>query len=100
MKAQDVPGPATQSPITLVSVEDGGIKHYVPVTNRRESLLTIVWEDGTPFAAVFKHADAALFAAAPDLLAALEGVLRVADRNTVEFDAARAAIAKARRVPE
>lgn len=34
--------------------------------------------------------------AAPDLLAALEGVLRVADRKTVEFDAARAAIAKAR----
>lgn len=37
-----------------------------------------------------------LFAAAPDLLAALEGVVRVADRKTVEFDAARAAIAKAK----
>jgi len=34
-------------------------------------------------------------AAAPDLLAALQGVLRVADRATVEFDAARAAIKKA-----
>lgn len=33
--------------------------------------------------------------AAPDLLAALKDVLRVADRKTVEFDAARAAIAKA-----
>ncbi len=33
--------------------------------------------------------------AAPDLLAALKGVLRVADRDTVEFDAARDAIAKA-----
>jgi hypothetical protein len=33
--------------------------------------------------------------AAPDLLAALQGVLRVADRQTIEFDAARAAIAKA-----
>ena len=30
-----------------------------------------------------------------DLLDALQGVLRVADRATVEFDAARAAIAKA-----
>lgn len=36
-----------------------------------------------------------LAAAAPDLLEALIGVLRVADRKTDEFDAARAAIAKA-----
>lgn len=41
------------------------------------------------------RADARLMAAAPDLLAALRGVLRVADRDTEEFDAARAAIAKA-----
>lgn len=40
-------------------------------------------------------ANARLIAAAPDLLEALRGVLRVADRATVEFDAARAAIAKA-----
>ena len=40
-------------------------------------------------------ANAHLIAAAPDLLAALIGVVRVADRATVEFDAARAAIAKA-----
>lgn len=40
--------------------------------------------------------NARLIAAAPDLLEALEGVLRVADRQTDEFDAARAAIAKAR----
>lgn len=39
--------------------------------------------------------DAALIAAAPDLLAALKGVLRVADRATDEFDAACVAIAKA-----
>lgn len=43
------------------------------------------------------EADARLIAAAPDLLAALQGVLRVADRATDEFDAARAAIAKATR---
>lgn len=30
-----------------------------------------------------------------ELLAALKGVVRVADRKTAEFDAARAAIAKA-----
>lgn len=41
----------------------------------------------------------ALVAAAPDLLLALQGVLRVADRATVEFDAARAAIAKATAQP-
>lgn len=38
---------------------------------------------------------AKVFLAAPDLLAALRGVLRVADRKTDEFDAARAAIKKA-----
>ena len=41
------------------------------------------------------EANARLIAAAPDLLAALKGVLCVADRKTDEFDAARAAIAKA-----
>jgi hypothetical protein len=40
-------------------------------------------------------ATAKLIAAAPDLLEALRGVLRVTDRATDEFDAARAAIAKA-----
>lgn len=40
-------------------------------------------------------ANAHLIAAAPDLLEALQGVLRVANRKTVEFDAARAAVAKA-----
>jgi len=42
-----------------------------------------------------RDANARLIAAAPDLLEALQGVLRVADRATDEFDAARAAIAKA-----
>lgn len=36
-----------------------------------------------------------LEAAAPDLLAALKGVLAVSDRQTIEYDMARAAIAKA-----
>jgi hypothetical protein len=58
--------------------------------------------DGQPLASFIGFsrreclANARLIAAAPDLLAALEGVLRVADRATDEFDAARAAIAKAK----
>lgn len=40
-------------------------------------------------------ANGRLIAAAPELLEALRGVLRVADRKTDEFDAARAAISKA-----
>lgn len=42
------------------------------------------------------ESNARLIAAAPDLLAALEDVVRVADRDTVIFDVARAAIAKAK----
>lgn len=40
-------------------------------------------------------ANARLISAAPDLLEALEGVVRIADRDTVEFAAARAAITRA-----
>lgn len=47
----------------------------------------------------YREDNARLIAAAPDLLAALIGVLRVADRKTDEFDAARAAIAKATAQP-
>lgn len=39
--------------------------------------------------------NANLIAAAPELLAALQAVVRVADRQTDEFDMARAAISKA-----
>ena len=43
----------------------------------------------------FLNAAAKKMSAAPELLAALKAVIAVADRKTVEFDAARAAIAKA-----
>ena len=43
---------------------------------------------------IFIEADARLIAAAPDLLVALMAVVQVADRSTVEFDLAHAAIAK------
>lgn len=52
-------------------------------------------EPGFRIAGHMTVADARLITAAPDLLTALQGVLRVADRQTDEFDAARAAIAKA-----
>jgi hypothetical protein len=42
-----------------------------------------------------REANARLIAAAPDLLEALRDVLRVVDCVVVEFDVARAAIAKA-----
>jgi hypothetical protein len=48
-----------------------------------------------PLAISENAANAHLIAAAPDMLAALQAVLRVADRQTVEFDLARAALAKA-----
>ena len=48
-----------------------------------------------PAAHGMQMANARLIAAAPMLLNALRGVLRVADRATDEFDAARAAIAAA-----
>ena len=50
---------------------------------------------GTYHAKVRQLADARLIAASLELLEALQGVLRVADRATDEFKAARAAIAKA-----
>lgn len=43
----------------------------------------------------FGKANARLIAAAPELLEALRAVISVADRKTVEFDLARAALAKA-----
>ncbi|WP_440863831.1 hypothetical protein [Symbiopectobacterium purcellii] len=56
---------------------------------------TVSRSDGHPDLIVRK-ADMALIESAPDLLEALEAVVRVADRDTVEFNMARAAIAKAK----
>lgn len=66
----------------------------------------IVGTDGHQIAVVYstgpdsvdrdrQRANAMLLVAAWDLLAALKAVVAIADRSTVEFDAARAAIAKA-----
>lgn len=92
MKAAHTPGP------------------WLTVSNTIYSLMHAGWRKGTE---QFKNrfhayvqadmdcpddehkANVLLIAAAPDLLAALQGVIRVADRKTDEFDAARAAVAKA-----
>jgi hypothetical protein len=53
--------------------------------------LRLAWRIGSPNEAQ----DARLIAAAPDLLAALKGILSITHRDHVAWDAARAAIAKA-----
>lgn len=69
-----------------------------------ESWRTVYANDGTLIIGSYNYemggvctneADARLIAAAPDLLAALKGVVAIAGRKTVEFDKARAAIRKA-----
>ena len=71
--------------------------------NSSESLHEIAYLQSTP-SSIGKYeqtsldktiANAHLIAAAPELLEALQAVVRVADRQTDEFDIARAAIAKA-----
>ena len=58
-----------------------------------ETIASIPYDDDNEIPQV--EANARLIATVPELLEALQGVLRVADRATVEFDVARAAIAKA-----
>jgi len=92
MNTQHTPGPlkaekgAEFDPGRWIIVADNGTKPWV--------IATI--ENGQPGDSLdTEEATAKLFAAAPELLEALIGVLKVADRLTDEFDAARAAIAKA-----
>lgn len=63
-------------PWELVAIKDRSIKHFCPVNAQGFSLLTVVHESETPFGAVFDDADARLIAAAPELLAALQAVIR------------------------
>jgi hypothetical protein len=56
----------------------------------------IIWGDEWQPIGAELLANARLIAAAPDLYAALVAVVAVADRSTVEFDAARAALSLAR----
>lgn len=67
----------TPGPWGLSHVQDGTIRHLVPIDASGTSLLTVVNEGGydggevTPFAAVYSDEDARLIAAAPDMLRAL-----------------------------
>lgn len=89
-EAKHTPGPWDYA---LHTVE--GVQTFNAMVTRDDAPLCLVIADmveGTPEE---QNANARLMAAAPDLLAALKAVVAVADRRTVEFDAARAAIAKA-----
>lgn len=70
----------------LFDLEVGNDEHYL-ITEEDERIVRIWMQQ----AYLKGKADAA----APELLEALKGVVRIADRKTVEFDAAHAAIAKA-----
>lgn len=61
----------TPGPWELIEAGDR-ISHFVPCNQKRESILTVVTEDDTRFAAVYHEADARLIAAAPELLKALK----------------------------
>ena len=62
----------TPGPWSLVLLQDRSIKHLVPVDKDRVSLLTIIHEADTPYAAVLRDADAKLIALAPAILIALQ----------------------------
>lgn len=64
------------------------------ITSSNELIVHSVDEYGH-YGPIKNSANASLIAAAPDLLEALKAVLSVADRQTAEFDMARAAITKA-----
>jgi hypothetical protein len=84
--------PAPKQPTALQIAEWCGVDEH-SFTAAQESVATFAYAAG--YAAPQPVIAPELIAAAPDLLAALQGVVRVADRTTSEFDAARAAIAKA-----
>jgi len=97
MSAKHTPGPWR-----LEVVEDRSIRHLCPVDADDLSILTIVHQDETPFAAVYNEDDARLIAAAPELLEALQTIMAIdahCSLTECEADAiksrARAAIAKA-----
>lgn len=56
-----------------------------------------IWSTNWPDSQECQEANVSLMLAAPDLLKALKGVIRVADRDTIEFYEAKLAISKAER---
>jgi hypothetical protein len=76
-------------------VQDRSIKHFCPVAEDDMSILTVVHQEGTPFGCVYSDEDARLISAAPELLAALQGVIDALGGEGFDWCPARAAIAKA-----
>ena len=85
----------TPAPWTLVDIEG----KLCPAGAGNLSILTVVDEDGTPFAAVYDPSDAALIAAAPDLLEALKDARYALYGNGAGNPKIDAAIAKAEGAP-
>lgn len=65
------------------------------VENEKQSVNASVYFIALVDEGACRNANARLIAAAPELLSAVQAVIRVADRDTDEFIAARAAVAKA-----
>lgn len=98
MSAKHTPGPWLRKGVLVFSL--------TPYTGNSEYLRKKLPDGVNRFSAYVSNdnsaatdeeidSNAQLIAAAPDLLAALKGVVSVADRDTAEFKAARKAIAKA-----
>ena len=86
MEKKHTPGPwKTQTHISLDRLE------IRDADGRRIAVCAMDY----PMSVKTHDANASLIAAAPELLEALIGVVKVADRATKEFDKARAAISKA-----
>ena len=98
----------TPGPWSLAKVKNktGRITRLVPVDSEKMSVLTVVDDGETYFAAVYLDSDARLIAAAPELLEALKDLLdATAIPSTVckeraAYDKALAAIAKATGEPQ
>jgi len=87
----------TPGPWRVESLDHNGPVHQILAkVGKYDATICLVEEYNEVPEPIDRKADAYLIAAAPDLFKALIGVVRVADRATVEFDAARAAIDKAK----
>lgn len=99
MSAAHTPGPWLMQPATKPNGVEKSWDCAITADGKviAEAFQIVGYTDGENkrYLQVDVTANAMLIAAAPDLAAALLGVLRVADRATQEFDAARAALAKA-----
>jgi hypothetical protein len=72
---------------------------HIYTADPERALICQVWNPGSRAEDYPIEANARLMGASPELLDALMRVVAIADRKTVEFDAARAAIAKATGAP-